>query len=214
MRGPRRRGLVHPGAGHAGGGDPDRAAAPGPWPVRAVKVGWGHSVRQAARASGSPPSRSTGTYSRQRVLGARPSTQPGTLRINGHEYLQFRFAKADCLACPDRPSCTASATGPRTIALLPRPLHEIQVRNRLDQQTEQWQRRYAIRAGFEATLSQAVRRNGLRRTRYRGLAKTHVQHVLTAMACNLTRTADWIAETPRGRTRSSRFHTLCNAAAG
>ncbi|MFD9286522.1 transposase [Streptomyces mirabilis] len=140
--------------------------------------------------------------------------QPGTLRINGHEYLQFRFAKADCLACPDRHPCTASATRPRSIALLPQPLHEIQVRNRLDQQTEEWQRRYAVRAGIEATLSQTVRSNGLRLTRYRGLAKTHVQHVLTAMACNLTRTADWIAETPRGRTRSSRFHTLCTAAAG
>ncbi|MCX4431438.1 IS1182 family transposase [Streptomyces mirabilis] len=144
----------------------------------------------------------------------KTSTQPGTLRINGHEYLQFRYAKADCLACPDRHSCTASATRPRSIALLPQPLHEIQVRNRLDQQTEEWQRRYAVRAGIEATLSQTVRNNGLRRTRYRGLAKTHVQHVLTAMACNLTRTADWIAETPRGRTRSSRFHTLCTAAAG
>jgi crotonobetainyl-CoA:carnitine CoA-transferase CaiB-like acyl-CoA transferase len=143
----------------------------------------------------------------------KTSSQPGTLRINGHEYLQFRFAKADCLACPDRHPCTASATRPRSIALLPQPLHEIQVRNRLDQQTEEWQRRYAVRAGIEATLSQTVRSNGLRRTRYRGLAKTHVQHVLTAMACNLTRTADWIAETPRGRTRSSRFHTLCTAAA-
>ncbi|WP_411089757.1 transposase [Streptomyces sp. 061-3] len=138
----------------------------------------------------------------------KTSTQPGTLRINGHEYLQFRFAKADCLACPDRHPCTASATRPRSIALLPQPLHEIQVRNRLDQQTEEWQRRYAVRAGIEATLSQTVRSNGLRRTRYRGLAKTHVQHVLTNLACNLTRTADWIAETPRGRIRSSRFHTL------
>ncbi|WP_225900779.1 transposase [Streptomyces sp. RLB3-17] len=144
----------------------------------------------------------------------KTSTPARTLRIKGHEYLQFRFAKADCLACPDRHPCTASATRPRSIALLPRPLHEIQVQNRLDQQTEQWQRRYAIRAGIEATLSQTVRSNGLRRTRYRGLAKTHVQHVLTAIACNLTRTADWIAETPRGRTRSSRFHTLCTAAAG
>ncbi|WP_425473708.1 transposase [Streptomyces tailanensis] len=100
----------------------------------------------------------------------------------------------------DRPAST-------TVARDPGP-------NRLDQQTEQWQRRYAVRAGIEATLSQTVRSNGLRRTRYRGLAKTHVQHVLTAMACNLARTADWIAETPRGRTRSSRFHALCTAAAG
>ncbi|MFC9099326.1 transposase [Streptomyces sp. NPDC057072] len=43
-----------------------------------------------------------------------------------------------------------------------------------------------------ATLSQNVRACGLRRTRYRGLPKTHVQHVLTALACNVTRIADWI----------------------
>lgn len=135
------------------------------------------------------------------------------LRISGHDYIQVKFDKATCLACPVRPQCTDAVSGPRSLALLPtRELHEIQQSNRLDQHTEDWQRRYAIRAGIEATLSQTVRTNGLRRTRYRGLAKTHVQHLLTAMACNLTRTADWIAETPRGRTRSSRFHVLCTAA--
>ncbi|MFE9883080.1 transposase, partial [Streptomyces sp. NPDC005784] len=137
------------------------------------------------------------------------------LRISGHDYIQVKFDKATCRACPVRTQCTDAVSGPRSLALLPtRELHEIQQSNRLDQQTGNWQRRYAIRAGIEATLSQTVRSNGLRRTRYRGLAKTHVQHILTAMACNLTRTADWIAETPRGRTRSSRFHTLCTAATG
>ena len=50
-----------------------------------------------------------------------------------------------------------------------RELHEIQSRNRLDQHTDAWKQRYAIRAGIEATLSQNVRTCGLRRTRYRGL---------------------------------------------
>ncbi|MET7763660.1 transposase, partial [Streptomyces sp. NPDC005393] len=80
-------------------------------------------------------------------------------------------------------------------------------------QTEDWQRRYAIRAGIEATLSQNVRACGLRRSRYRGLARTHVQHVLTALACNLTRVADWIAEPTTTRRRSTRFHALCTATA-
>ncbi|WPB95756.1 transposase [Streptomyces malaysiensis] len=86
----------------------------------------------------------------------------GPLRINDHDYIQVRFDKATCLACPDRPQCTTSATRPRALALLPTPeLHEIQTRNRLDQQTEDWQRRYAIRAGIEATLSQNVRTWGV-----------------------------------------------------
>ncbi|WP_397545446.1 transposase [Saccharopolyspora gloriosae] len=81
---------------------------------------------------------------------------------------------------------------------MPRPHHEIQTRNRLDQQTEDWQRRYAIRAGIVATLSQNVRVHGLRRPRYRGMAKTHVQHVFTGMAYNVTRVADRISDPATG----------------
>ncbi|WP_328845928.1 IS1182 family transposase [Streptomyces sp. NBC_00258] len=133
------------------------------------------------------------------------------LHISGHTYHQARFAERDCRPCPDRARCTSSATGSRSIAVLPQALHEIQMRNRLDQQTEQWQRRYAIRAGIESTLSQNVRAHGLRRSRYRGLTRTHVQHVLTAMACNLSRLANWHDTTSSTR-RASRFQTLCTAA--
>lgn len=77
------------------------------------------------------------------------------LHINGHNYIQVKFDKATCLACPVRPQCTKAVSGPRSLALLPtRELHEIQQRNRLDQRTEDWQRRYAIRAGIEATLAE------------------------------------------------------------
>ncbi|MFE7115002.1 IS1182 family transposase [Streptomyces sp. NPDC057654] len=134
------------------------------------------------------------------------------LHISGHTYFQARFADSDCRPCPDRARCTSSATRSRSVAVLPRLLHEIQMRNRLDQQTEQWQRRYAIRAGVEATLSQNVRAHGLRRTRYRGLPRTHVQHVLTAMACNLSRLADWYDTTTSSGRRAPRFRILCEAA--
>jgi hypothetical protein len=85
--------------------------------------------------------------------------------------------------------------------------------DRLAQTTAEWRRRYAIRAGIEDTLSQNVRPHRLRRSRYRGLAKTHVQHVLTALACNVTRIADWINTPYTVRRRSSHFRTLCAAAA-
>ncbi|HYZ56605.1 MAG TPA: transposase, partial [Streptosporangiaceae bacterium] len=134
------------------------------------------------------------------------------LWISGHDYIQVKFGKATCLACPVRAQCTDSAARPRSLALLPQPLHEIQTRNRLEQETGQWQKRYAIRAGIEATISQNVRAHGLRRSRYHGLAKTHVQHVLTALACNITRVADWTGTTPRAHRRASRLHALCAAA--
>ncbi|KAB1139391.1 IS1182 family transposase [Streptomyces luteolifulvus] len=168
--------------------------------------------RQATSASGFDRSAFTVDWDKQQVTcpqGAvsllwRPQ------RIGGHDCVQVRFGKATCRACPVRAQCTTSATRPRTLALLPtRELHEIQARNRLDQQTRDWRQRYAIRAGIEATLSQNIRNCGLRRSRYRGLARTHVQHVLTAMACNLTRIADWIADpAPTGR-RPTHFHALC-----
>ncbi|MEV4037858.1 transposase [Streptomyces umbrinus] len=64
---------------------------------------------------------------------------------------------------------------------------------------------------MEATLSQNVRAHGLRRSRYRSLPRTHVQHFLTAMACNLSRLADWHDTIPSGR-RAPRFRALCNTA--
>ena len=57
--------------------------------------------------------------------------------------------------------------------------------------------------------SENVRTHGLRRSRYRGLVKTHVQHVLTGMACNLNRLADWFAGTPKTRRRASSLPYLC-----
>lgn len=50
------------------------------------------------------------------------------------------------------------------------------------QKTKEFKERYAKRAGIEGTISQAVYALGMRRCRYRGLAKTHLQHVLTAGA--------------------------------
>ncbi|HEX6215997.1 MAG TPA: transposase [Vicinamibacterales bacterium] len=64
-------------------------------------------------------------------------------------------------------------------------------------------KRYAARAGVEGTFSQADRVVGLRRTRYIGLAKTHLQHVVTAAATTVLRLVAWFEEVPRGFTRRS-----------
>jgi transposase len=55
---------------------------------------------------------------------------------------------------------------------------------------------------------------GLRRSRYLGLARTHLQHLLTATAINLGRLAAWIGDTPAGRTRRSAFARLMAQPAG
>jgi hypothetical protein len=64
------------------------------------------------------------------------------------------------------------------------------------------------RAGIEGTMSQAVVALGMRRSRYRGSAKTHVQHVATAAACNMKRLINWWNDVPFATTKQSRFSLL------
>ena len=56
---------------------------------------------------------------------------------------------------------------------------------RIEQKTEAWKERYNKRAGIEGTLARGMQVLGLRQTRYIGLAKTHLQHVLTAVAMDV-----------------------------
>jgi transposase len=122
------------------------------------------------------------------------------------------FARADCAACPARPLCTRAATAPRSLTLQPRAEHEAIQAARQRQETPEFAATYAHRAGVEGTISQGVRAFGLRRARYRGLAKTHLQHVATAAAVNLRRLADWLNGVPRAATRCSTFAALASAA--
>ena len=80
--------------------------------------------------------------------------------------------------------------------------------NATRERTAEGRRLYTQRQGIESTLSQAVRAFGLRRTRYRGLAKTGLQHAATAAAINLDRIAAWFGGRPIAPTRTSHFAAL------
>jgi IS5 family transposase len=67
---------------------------------------------------------------------------------------------------------------------------------------------YACRQGIEGTISQGVRGFGPRRSRYRGLAKTHLQHLLTASGMNAVRIDAWLNNTPLTPTRTSHLAAL------
>lgn len=75
-------------------------------------------------------------------------------------------------------------------------------------ESEKGKKLYQKRAGVEGTLSQGIRAFGLRKTRYIGLAKTHLQHLVTAAALNFARINNWLLETPLARTRTSPFAAL------
>src|SRR4051794_17309023 len=124
--------------------------------------------------------------------------------------IRARFRAADCRACASRTRCTRARLGlhGRVLALLPKREYEALAAARAREGTAEGRRLYAQRQGVESTLSQGVRALGLRRTRYRGLAKTRLQHVATAAALNLDRVAAWFAGRPLAPARISRFAAL------
>ncbi len=72
---------------------------------------------------------------------------------------------------------------------------------------------YATRAGVEGTISQGVRMMGLRRSRYIGQERTHLQHVATAAAINIVRLMRWLNGEPHAQTRQSALVRLLRPAA-
>jgi len=125
---------------------------------------------------------------------------------------EVRFARRDCTPCPLRPHCTRAKREPRIIWLQARERFEALQGARRQQQTAAFRESYAACAGIEGTHAQAISRCGLRRCCYIGLAKTRLQHVLTAVALNLVRIAEWCAGVPVATTRCSRFAALQIAA--
>ncbi|MEV4116221.1 transposase [Nonomuraea sp. NPDC049695] len=76
--------------------------------------------------------------------------------------------------------------------------HEALEYARHEQRTDEWKTRYKVRVGVKGTISQAVDLE-IRRTRYIGMAKTHLGHMLTASAINMVRLDAWLTEHPEGR---------------
>jgi hypothetical protein len=133
-----------------------------------------------------------------------PATQRGT------DAIVIKFAAQTCRGCPVRDQCTRS-TSPRVgrqLTVPPREVHHAQLAARATQDTPDWQARYATRAGVEGTIRQAVAVTGTRHARYRGLAKTRLEHVYSAVALNLIRLdAHWNGH-PLDRTRTSHLTRL------
>ncbi len=130
---------------------------------------------------------------------------------DGAPYIIASFSRHDCQACPARPLCTQARQQGRRLRLPPQDQYEALTAARAWYASEEGSERYKQRAGVEGTLSQGVRAFGLRRTRYWGVAKTHLQHVATAAAINIDRIVAWLDERPRAQTRTSRFAALAPA---
>jgi transposase len=124
----------------------------------------------------------------------------------GQETIYVRFAAADCLLCPSRGECTQAQA--RSLTFRPQTLSLALQSARQKQSTEAFKAAYAIRAGIESTISQAVRVSDLRQARYFGLPKTNLQHVITVTAINVRRIVSWLIEPSLRSTQVSRFASL------
>ena len=131
-----------------------------------------------------------------------------TPAVDNHatEVIKIKFSRQDCRACESRLLCTRGAR--RTVTVR-RHDHYLALQAARQRETSAaYGQQYAKRAGIEGTISQGVRRCRLRRTRYIGLAKTHLQHIVTAAALNFVRLSNWLARTPLAKTRRSSFVRL------
>jgi len=110
-----------------------------------------------------------------------------------------------------RTRCTRSQDSPRGLTLHVREEHEALQQARQRQETAEFQRAYGRRAGIEGAISQATVSREMRRSRYVGLKKTHLHHVLTAASMNFTRVIAWWQGIPKAQTRQLPFAALAPA---
>ena len=182
-------------------------------------AGFGITLVTPMLADTSPQARAGQGFDRSQFtidFAARQATCPqghassswNPVAQRGTGTIVITFAKATCRPCPARAQCTTSAAGRRQLTVHPRDVHEAQLAARAAQGTKDFQARYALRAGVEGTIRQGVAVTGMRRARYRGLAKTRLEHVNAAAALNLIRLHAWWNGHPLDRTRTSHLARL------
>jgi transposase len=108
-----------------------------------------------------------------------------------HPVIKIKFATADCSSCSTLSLCTRSQRKRRSVTVRPQRQYEALQAARQREKTEEFKVAYARRAGIEGTMSQGVRAHGLRRARYIGIAKTHLQHLMIATAINFKRICNY-----------------------
>lgn len=75
---------------------------------------------------------------------------------------------------------------------MPQEQYESQRKIREREKTKEYRKEYNRRSGIEGTISQATRGFGIRRSRYIGEEKTHMQQVVSATAINVVRATNWL----------------------
>jgi len=119
--------------------------------------------------------------------GKVSTTWSPTRDPKGEPIINVAFRRAECAGCAVRSQCTRRVTAPRTLGLRPQAQHRALQAARERQGTADFKAASARRAESEGTIEPGLAVGGLRRSRYVGLAKTELQHMLTGAALNVRR---------------------------
>ena len=166
---------------------------------------------QAKAANGFATADFTVDWQKKKVVcptGKVSSSWTPAVDSRNNEVIKIKFAPADCSVCPSLRLCTRSKRSRRSITLRPEAQYKALAKARKRADTADYQADYALRAGVEGTMSEGVRAHGLRRARYIGLSKTHLQHLMTATAINCKRIHNWLSGVLQAATRTSQFARL------
>ena len=103
---------------------------------------------------------------------------------SGKVSYRFEFG-GQCHGCLHRAACVPKDQRHRTIVV--GACHEALQQRRREQLSPEFELRMHQRNAIEGTISELVRGHGLRRARYKGLAKVDLQNQFIAAACNIKR---------------------------
>ena len=123
-----------------------------------------------------------------------------------NEVIKIKFSMKQCKRCELRSKCTRGVR--RTISIRTKENYLVLQQARARQKQSEFREKYRPRAGIEGTISQGVSHFDLRQARYRGMAKTHLQHVISATGLNILRYLNWQDGFPIAKTRLSHFAAL------
>jgi transposase len=128
---------------------------------------------------------------------------------HGKPNVTAAFDSRDCRMCDCLSRCTRKTTFRARHLTFPQKDEFLALQAaRERQQTEAFKIQYQARAGVEGLISQATVTLGMRRSRYCGRDKTHLQHVATAAAINLLRAIHWLRGGLKAETRISTLGAL------
>jgi transposase len=114
------------------------------------------------------------------------NTQCSRLEESANHRVKYRFEwSTHCHGCALITQCVGSEQRHRTIVVGEN--HDLLQARRIEQKSEAFKERMHQRNGIEGTISELTRAHGMRRNRYRGLAKAQLQNLFIATACNIKR---------------------------